>query len=75
MEFPQFRKLENGKSLYQILSPTQFIEWQQIGSTWHRYEFEVRQFPDLVRLQEMLQANRPFERLPEIEFQALLATL
>ena len=71
MEFPQFRKLENGKSLYKITAPNQFVELQQVGSQWFVYQFTVEQFPDLLRLQEMLQANQTFLVLPEAEFQAI----
>jgi hypothetical protein len=60
MEFPQFRKLENGRSLYKITSPNQFTELQQIGSKWFSYAFEVQQFPDLLRIQDMLQGNASF---------------
>ena len=75
MEFPQFRKLENGKSLYKITSPNQFVELQQVGSQWFVYQFTVEQFPDLLRLQEMLQANQTFLVLPEAEFQAIFLKL
>jgi hypothetical protein len=68
MEFPQFRKLENGRSLYKITSPNQFVELQQIGTKWVRYEFEVQQFPDLLRIQEMLQGNKPFVISDQSEF-------
>lgn len=68
MEFPQFRKLENGRSLYKITAPNQFIELQQIGSKWLLYTFEVQQFPDLLRLKEMLSCHTPFEVLDAQEF-------
>lgn len=54
MEFPQFRKLKNGKAVYQITAPNAFVELQLVGSKWFKYEFEVSQFPDLLRIQDML---------------------
>ena len=47
------------------------MELQQVGSQWFVYQFTVEQFPDLLRLQEMLQANQTFLVLPEAEFQAI----
>jgi hypothetical protein len=75
MVFPQFRKLQNGKSLYKITSPNQFTELQQIGSKWLSYAFEAQQFPDLLRIQDMLQGNAPFVEIQETEYQAILAQL
>ena len=68
MEFPQFRKLENGRSLYKITAPDQFIELQQIGSNWFVYTFELQQFPDLLRLQDILSCQVPFEVLDAKHF-------
>ena len=75
MEFPQFRKLENGRSLYKITSPNQFTELQQIGSKWFSYAFEVQQFPDLLRVQDMLEANQSFLAIHESEYQTIFAQL
>jgi hypothetical protein len=75
MEFPQFRKLENGRSLYKITASNQFTELQQVGSKWFKYEFAVTQFPDLMRIQDMLQGNPLFVRLQEAEYEAILSQL
>lgn len=75
MEFPQFRKLENGRSLYKITSANQFTELQQIGSKWFAYKFEVDQFPDLMRVQEMLQGSHPFVRVQKDEFEIIYSRL
>jgi len=61
MEFPQFRKLSNGKSYYKITGPAHFMELQNIGSKWLSYDYSVTQFPDLLRLQAMIDAVAPFE--------------
>ena len=75
MVFPQFRKLENGRSLYKITAPNQFTELQQIGSKWFSYSFEVQQFPDLLSIQDMLQGNASFVVIHEAEYQAILSQL
>jgi hypothetical protein len=75
MVFPQFRKLENGRSLYKITAPNQFTELQQIGSKWFSYSFEVQQFPDLLRIQDMLQGNASFSVINEPEYQAIFTQL
>jgi len=75
MEFPQFRKLENGRSLYKITTANQFTELQQIGSKWFAYQFEVDQFPDLMRIQEMLQGNHPFILVQKDEFEIIYSLL
>lgn len=68
MEFPQFRKLTNGKSYYKITGPNQFTELQNIGSKWLSYSYQLSQFPDLLRLKAMLDAESPFEIAEEQEF-------
>ena len=71
MEFPQFRKLKNGKSYYCIYSENRFIELQQVGSKWFKYEFNVTQFPDKLRLQELLQRQDPFLEISATDFQRI----
>lgn len=75
MEFPQFRKLKNGKSFYQITAPNAFTELQLVGSKWFKYEFEVSQFPDLLRIQEMLAAEQAFEVIQESVYRAIFTQL
>lgn len=75
MEFPQFRKLENGKSFYKITSKNQFTELQQIGTKWFAYQFEVDQFPDLMRIQEMLQETHPFILVEQAVFETIFSKL
>ena len=75
MEFPQFRKLKNGRSYYQITAPNAFIEMQLVGSKWFKYEFEVSQFPDLLRIQEMLLNQSLFLPCTPEEFRSIQTTL
>jgi hypothetical protein len=75
MEFPQFRKLANGKSLYQILARDHFIELQLVGTRWFKYEFKVSQFPDLLRIEEMLQNQALFLSITANEFQLVVEQL
>lgn len=75
MEFPQFRKLKNGRSLYQITAPNAFTELQSVGSKWFKYEFEVSQFPDLLRIQEMIQSQDVFLPCTREEFHEIYKQL
>ena len=44
------------------------MELQNIGSKWLSYQYHVTQFPDLLRLKEMLSCHTPFEVLDAQEF-------
>ena len=69
--FPQYRRLQN-KSYYKILSDTEMIEWQKLGSTYSRFEFKSVNFLDNLLIQDLLSGdNGRYERLTEEEFQAL----
>lgn len=71
MVFPQFRKLNNNKSYYRIDAPDRFVELQQIGKKWTKFEFKVDQFFDLMRVNDMLQSNAPFVLSTRNEFNAI----
>ncbi len=71
MEFPQFRMLKNGKSYYCIYSENSFSELQQVGSKWFKYEFVVTQFPDKLRLQELLQQQDPYIEISASDYQRI----
>lgn len=72
MEFPQFRKLKNGRSYYRIDAANEFTELQQVGSKWLKYEFKVAQYPDKMLLQDMLQQQDPYLVVSAGEYQSIL---
>ncbi|MEY4992010.1 MAG: hypothetical protein RI948_886, partial [Bacteroidota bacterium] len=47
------------------------IELQQIGNKWFLYNFDVQQFPDLMRVQDMLDEKSPFIQVTAEEFQTV----
>ena len=71
MVFPQFRKLNNDKSYYRIDAHDRFVELQQIGKKWMKFELKVDQYFDLMRVHDMLQANSPYVRSTQNEFNAI----
>ncbi len=70
-QFPQYRKLPNAKSLYRIDSERVFVELQKIGSRWWLYNLEAKQYPEILRIMDMLQLNEPFVLSTEIEFETI----
>jgi hypothetical protein len=72
MEFPQYRKLSNDKSYYRIESLTQFIEIQRIGSRLVKHSIRADQYPEMLRIREMLSLElEGIELLSEFEFNQL----
>ncbi len=67
-QFPQYRKLPNGKSLYRIDSERLFVELQKIGSSWWLHYVEAKQYPEILRIMDMLQLNEPFIEATALEF-------
>lgn len=69
MEFPQYRKLINGQVVYKILDSRNFIEKQKIGSKIKEYQFEAKQYPDILRISDMLNnENEMFLIITEVEW-------
>jgi hypothetical protein len=52
--FPQYRKLNNGKAYYKIVSENEFEELQIMGSKVFYHKFKVEQYPDLLRIKDMI---------------------
>ena len=65
MDFPQYRKLSNDKAYYKISSLDLFIELQQVGSTYFKYEFKAAQYPEKLKILDMLQLNGYLESTEE----------
>lgn len=72
MDFPQYRKLFNERSFYRIRSDRSFDEIQLIGSKAYFHRFEVEKYPELVRIQEMLEFSHGFANSTKEEFEELL---
>ena len=74
--FPQYRKLNNGKALYKISSESEFEELQIMGTKVFYHKFKVDQYPDLLRIKDMLELHEGlFEEVAEEEWFELLITI
>jgi hypothetical protein len=60
VEFPQYRKLENEKSHYEIRDNRHFIEKQIIGKQVFTIEIKAKQYPEILRIQDMLNCEEGF---------------
>jgi hypothetical protein len=59
MNFPQYRKLSNEKSWYKIENERNFIEIQLVGSKKFVHLVEAKQYPEILRIMEMLDLSMP----------------
>ncbi len=53
-DFPQFRKLSNEKVFYKIINDRLFHEIQVIGTSAQLYKVEAKQYPEILKIQDML---------------------
>jgi hypothetical protein len=60
VDFPQYRKLANEKSHYEIRNDRHFIEKQLIGKQVFTIEIEANQYPEILRIQDMLNCAEGF---------------
>ena len=55
-DFPQYRLLANGKTCYKITNAHEFEEIQRVGRKFNYFRMVATQYPEMVRIQEMLEA-------------------
>jgi hypothetical protein len=67
-DFPQYRKLSNDKTFYKIQSERLFEEVQLMGSKVFRYRVEAKQYPEILKIKEMLKLEEPYLMLSAEEF-------
>lgn len=60
MEFPIYRKLENGLSFYKLISSKVFEEKQIVGKKCFTHRVEAKQYPEFLKIQDMLQLKAPY---------------
>jgi hypothetical protein len=75
IDFPQYRRLENNKSYYKIMDSRKFIELQQIGKKWKKYEFTATQYPEIIRIMEMIECQVPFFHCEANDFETLFVNV
>jgi hypothetical protein len=71
MTFPIYRKLSNEKSYYKIVSAESFIELQKIGTKTRRHTIIAQQFPEKLRIQDMILLVDGFLSSNETEFESM----
>ena len=70
INFPQYRKMNGRNVWYKITSIEGFIEIQQIGDRFVRYEIKATQYPEKLRIMDMLSCQDPFVEVAETAFEA-----
>jgi hypothetical protein len=58
-DFPQYRKLSNNKVFYRILDDRHFDEIQIIGTKAQLRNVVAEQYPEILRIQDMLSYGIP----------------
>ena len=71
MTFPIYRKLSNEKSYYKIVSAESFIELQKIGTKTRRHTIFAEQFPEKIRIQDMISLADGYLSSNETEFESI----
>jgi hypothetical protein len=72
MEFPVYRKINNGKSYYKIISNLEFVEIQIIGKIYFKNHFKISQYPDKLFLLDVISGKPPYEIASQEEVERLL---
>lgn len=57
MEFPQYRKYVTGTSYFKIVSEKLFEETQLIGKKKFVTTIEAKQYPEMLRIKDMLECK------------------
>lgn len=61
MNFPVYRKLSNNKVFYKINSMIDFEEIQLIGKKAFRSIFKANQYPEKLKIMDMIANESPYE--------------
>lgn len=64
-DFPQYRMLSNGKVFYKITSMDEFIEIQFLGEKKMVFTMKAEQYPEKLRIMDMLDFKDPYLQLDE----------
>jgi hypothetical protein len=75
-EFPQYRKMVNGKSCYEILSEAHMIEYQILGTKALKHEVKATIMPERWAIRDVLEcAANSWQVVTADEFSAFLSGL
>lgn len=67
--FPVYRKLQKREVYYCITSALQFVELSRLGKSYSEVEINAVQYPEKVRIHEMIEGQVPYETITETEFE------
>lgn len=73
-DFPQYRKLSNEKVFYRIRDDRNFDEIQLVGSRASFFSMEAKQYPEMLKIKDLLELSEGYLESSKIEFDALLST-
>ncbi|MDA8648181.1 hypothetical protein N9L43_00055 [bacterium] len=71
-DFPQYRKLSNEKVFYRIRDDRNFDEIQLVGSRAALFSMEAKQYPEILKIQDLLELSDGFLKSSQNEFDALM---
>lgn len=71
-DFPQYRKLSNGKTFYKIKDERSFDEVQLMGTKRLVYSTIANQYPEMIRIKDMLELQEPYKMSNENEYLLVL---
>jgi hypothetical protein len=74
-EFPQYRKLINNKSYYRIEDENHFTEIQLIGKKAFQLKVQAIQYPEKLKIKEMLNCKEPYKKIEQSEFYRVYQSL
>lgn len=73
IEFPQYRKMINDKAFYKISNDKEFTEIQIIGNNAILHNVIAEKYPEMLRIQDMLQIeNEWIVKILAEEYNSLL---
>lgn len=71
-DFPQYRKLFNEKAFYKITDDRHWEEIQLVGSRVMTYSFTAEKYPEILRIQDMLDFAEGYLICTKESYEALL---
>jgi hypothetical protein len=69
-DFPQYRKLFNEKAFYKIIDDRHFDEIQLMGSRKMSYSFTAEKYPEILRIQDMLDLAEGYLESSQEEYES-----
>lgn len=67
MNFPQYRKLDGFQRYYEIIDDRTFVEIALVNGKPTTSRIEAKQYPEMLRIQDMLDCQWNFRRMEEEE--------